>query len=317
MEFSVQVDAKEFREGLSRLAKTTKPAERGEAVLSSEGGDLIIRFGGAAVSATMTGQWESVALLSSGFLVDLTPMLPGTGTIEVRAEGKYVRFAGVRTPCRWVVDLSDINLGLNPSTLQLLALAERKTRREIDAAGIAALVRRAEQRRDEAITAAGTALKDLGIQAEHVRQLVQREVLRIAQASTQVANEGGRAAERAATSQSERPYLKGAWESMVGRRLAAVFYNQRESATVLHLCFDDGTGFEIYGQFAGSSRLRFLSVRQARETRERADVPYVAFTDWAPPLDPWLTHSPLYHGTPDPEVVPLPPGFRLPGRVSE
>lgn len=74
-------------------------------------------------------------------------------------------------------------------------------------------------------------------------------------------------------------------------RSAAVFYNQRESVTALHLCCDDGTGFEIYGQFAGSSRLRFLSVRQARDSHERANVPYVAVTDWAPPLDPRLTHS--------------------------
>jgi hypothetical protein len=99
--------------------------------------------------------------------------------------------------------------------------------------------------------------------------------------------------------------------------LAAVFYNQRENVTVLHLCFDDGTGFEIYGQFAGSSRLRFLSVRQARESHERANVPYVALTDWAPPLDPRLTHSANYHGTPDPDVVPLPSDFRLPGPVTE
>jgi hypothetical protein len=99
--------------------------------------------------------------------------------------------------------------------------------------------------------------------------------------------------------------VRGAWGCMVGRTVVAVtcaeMTDDRDS---VHLCFSDGTCFEVYGHgFSGSSRLRFGSVRQVVESLTRQGRPHQVHTEVAPALDPRDVEGPAYIGFPDWDVV--------------
>lgn len=108
--------------------------------------------------------------------------------------------------------------------------------------------------------------------------------------------------------------IKGAWDAMVGRTVAGVVGADVPYGRVLYVCFDDGSGFEIYGRwFEGSSQLRYKSVGQAIEEFEGLGVPYQVHTDRVPALDPRDVGGPHYIGVPDPaEVKDLPDGPQPP-----
>ena len=98
--------------------------------------------------------------------------------------------------------------------------------------------------------------------------------------------------------------VRGAWGSIVGRTVAGVVRGEAPSWEMVYLCFDDGTGFEIFGRdLEGASRIRFKSVRQAREEFEKGQRPFVVNTDIAPPLDPRTVKGPDYVGVPEPDAA--------------
>ena len=99
--------------------------------------------------------------------------------------------------------------------------------------------------------------------------------------------------------------VRGAWHGLVGRTVVAVFRAEMPWGNVVHLCFSDGTCFEVFGAPIGSSRMRFGSIRQIGELLTRQGVEFDYCTKPAPPLDPRDVDGPDYIGYPDPDVVKM------------
>ena len=157
-------------EAFRLLRKLCKPKRDEEAVLSFDGACLHIECAGMTVAPGATGNWPGQVRIPADFLMMLVKMPPAGDPIEVRIEDGRVHVGsssiGCKTQSAWSKQLE---LPMNATFADILALHLQHTPQEIEAAGYSKMVAQAKDSADRKIDRIASQLKDFMVEPEELR----------------------------------------------------------------------------------------------------------------------------------------------------
>lgn len=173
----LSVNRPEFAKALKLVGRAGKDVRSGEAILTFDGGRLIIDLSGNVAQVAATGDWPNEVRLPGGTLERLAKSLPEDNPLDLKVEGERLLAARFSIPCEWrtlsqpgptpVPDL----IPPNADPFQILMIRSRCSEEEIDAAGATGLIAEAERRIDATCQAAARLLQSYGVTPAHLRRL--------------------------------------------------------------------------------------------------------------------------------------------------
>ena len=159
---------------LRRLIKTRRPPE---AQLTYEDRELVIRIGGATVSATAWGRWSGMARAPGLVLTNLDRSLPDMDPMPVSIRNGRLKIGRSSFACAWHDEVPEaLEVPIDAGLLHLLRLPLEHEPEHIEAAGLGDVVARAEAKRDELIERAMRTLMPLEIGEKELLDCVDRKI---------------------------------------------------------------------------------------------------------------------------------------------
>jgi hypothetical protein len=169
----LQVDRSELKEALKNLLRHTARSKRGEAILTFSDGNLEISCGGMTVTVAATGTWSGAARLSGEGLIGLWNRMPNQDPLIATWEEGRCHLASLSLPCH--AGCSDIELSMNVSPAEIVALPHFFSSEQIRDSGLEQLVLQEEEKLSKTIERALVPLKRYGITREDLIDLIVRQ----------------------------------------------------------------------------------------------------------------------------------------------
>jgi len=172
----LSVSRPEFAKALRLVGRAGRDVRSGEAILTFDGGRLIIDLSGNVAQVAATGAWPSEVRLPGGALERLAKSLPEGNPLDLKVEGDRLLAARFAMPCKWSMlsrpgtPVPDL-IPANADPFQILMIRTRCSDAEIDAAGATGLIAEAERRIDSTCEAAARILHHYGVSPAHLRKL--------------------------------------------------------------------------------------------------------------------------------------------------
>jgi hypothetical protein len=171
--FHLQLSKAELDSAFRVLKKLCKPRRDEEAVLSFDGTCLHIEGAGMGVTPRASGSWPGQVRLSAKFLLGLAKVPPVCDPIEFRVEDGRLHIASSSVACSvqpaW---RKAIELPMNATDAELLALHFTHAPEDIEAAGYGLTVQHALGRVDSKIQKAAELLAEFSVRPEELRAFV-------------------------------------------------------------------------------------------------------------------------------------------------
>ena len=169
------VDVDLFRRTLSALRRGGI-SRHAEAVLSFSDGKLNVDIQGVTSAIRARGRWTGQVRIPVTMLSAIEGGL-GKGELLLTVQGQALSFDDMTVGCVWDDSVrASIRFPQTSDIINKLRTFDRYTEDEIDRSGLGGIARDAYEERDKMIKRAAKALAPLGIEAEDVRDLVNRHV---------------------------------------------------------------------------------------------------------------------------------------------
>ena len=161
---------------LRRVIKTRRPPE---AQLTYEDHSLVIRIGGACVSASAWGRWSGMGRAPGLVFTNLDRSLPDNDPMPVRIVNGRIKIGRSSFPCAWHDEVPEaLEVPIDAGLLHLLRLSREYGRDQIEAAGLGRVVEEAEAKRDELLERAMRTLMPLEIGEKELTECVERRIVK-------------------------------------------------------------------------------------------------------------------------------------------
>jgi hypothetical protein len=179
MTLSVYVGRKDLAIALRTLAKFVKRKQQAEAVVSFADGTLQIELPGGLVGVPADGEWSGEVRVPGSFFVSFAKTLPDVDPLPVQVRGDRFYLAGLSVRCvTQGAGGERIQLPLDPPVLDVLRVRLQHSEEEIERSGLTALVRTAEEKREQLIMQAHSHLHQLGVTRADLDRFVDECLLR-------------------------------------------------------------------------------------------------------------------------------------------
>jgi hypothetical protein len=173
----LEVDRTTLRDGLRQLARHTRPARAGDAVLRFEDGSLDVQIGGGRIRAPATGRWPGEARVPGSFVLAMAKHLPNSDPIPIRVENGRLHLAGTSIGCHWQkFGAAQAVIPIGASLVQILRVGAEFRDEDLERSGILGQVNEARERRDQLIARAAEILFPLEIDDGDLANLVEEHV---------------------------------------------------------------------------------------------------------------------------------------------
>lgn len=170
-----EVDRDQFFEGLRLLRRNVKPRGSINAVISRQGGDLVVTVGGREIRAAMSGRWEGEARVNGRFLVESVKHRPMTLHFDLRVESGRLAFPGFSLPCERQSNSSPrVLVAVGASLVDLLISGSRHSDEDLERAGLLDAIRDARKTERRLVRQAARILESLGVTEEDLDGVVRR-----------------------------------------------------------------------------------------------------------------------------------------------
>lgn len=175
--WNLSVKRAEFAKALRSVGRAGKEVRSATAVLTFGQSLLSIELCGNLVQVAATGDWPSELRLPGKYLERLAKVLPDDDTLPIKVEGERLFVASFSIPCEWRLYSRPIStparelIPVNPDMFDLLMVASRCSKEEIDAAGATTLVANAQLKLDRLCTEAAGFIGAYGVSPLHLRRL--------------------------------------------------------------------------------------------------------------------------------------------------
>jgi len=177
MTTSLTVSRIELVEALKALKKFASKKGIGQAVLSFESGMLTIQLAGVVVRASASGSWDGEARMPGQVMSRMWRSVPDTDPVEIEVGDEHLKIGPLTISCICQPnDVPRIHLPMNAPLPVVLCAALNHTSKEIACSGLADVVEKAEQKRDELTDRAYKALQPLGISYEDLEGFIQEHL---------------------------------------------------------------------------------------------------------------------------------------------
>jgi hypothetical protein len=176
----LDVDLKEFTDGLRTLARTVKPAKAGEAILRFEDGQLVIRVGGGEIAIAATGRWSGEARVNGALVLAIAKHPPEKDPLTLRVEAGRLCLASLSVPCEWQeTGTAKLEIPIETPFIEILRIGINNTDEALKQSGILLPVHDARRRCEALIKRAANALRPLGIQPGDVKRMVDDHIRQV------------------------------------------------------------------------------------------------------------------------------------------
>lgn len=171
------VNRTEFAKALKSVGRAGKDVRTATAVLTFDHDQLAIELAGSVTQLPASGDWPSEVRLPGERLESLARSLPEEDPLPLKVEGERLYVARFAIPCEWRLYSRPVStsarelIPANPDLFDLLMLAARCSKEEIDAAGLSGLVSNAQLQLDHLYTKAAGFLGAYGVSPLHLRRL--------------------------------------------------------------------------------------------------------------------------------------------------
>jgi len=168
--YSLSVPRPGLEEAFRLVRKLCKPKRGEEAILSFDGACLHIECGGMTVAPGAQGNWPGQVRIPADFLQVLAKYPPSGDPVQfsVKDDRLHVGSSSIKCTIQSAWSKS-IELPMNATFAQILALQFTHTPEEIEAAGYSKMVNQAKSSADVRIAKAATHLKDFLIEPQELR----------------------------------------------------------------------------------------------------------------------------------------------------
>jgi len=160
-----------FENALRLLRKLCRPKRGEEAVLSFDGACLHIDCAGMTLTPAAEGKWPRQIRIPADFLMVLARVPPSGDPVRFSVKDGRLHVGSCSVACKiqpaWA---KSIDLPMNASLAQILALQFTHTAEEIETAGYSKLVSDAKSVAEARIAKAAEHLKDLMVEPEELRK---------------------------------------------------------------------------------------------------------------------------------------------------
>ena len=172
---ALQVSGKEFAAGLKTFrARKLLP----RALLSFEGGYLMIEAGDRMGAMHATGEWNGRASFSSDVLIALAKVPPHGDFFEITYEKSKLRIGHLTVGCDWeIVSAPFLKKVTSPGVLDLLAMDRTLPRTEIHGTGLAKQIRSARSQLARNLSKAAKLLAEVEITEDDLWELVEERII--------------------------------------------------------------------------------------------------------------------------------------------
>ena len=169
----------EFKSAMKLFAR--KNIKLGPVLLAYEGGFLSVESGEVVAVMRATGSWNGRAFFNPAVLQALAKVPPSINPVPLAYADEHLLLASMTIPCRWeVASKALVAELLNPSMLQLLAMARTIPRAEIRGTELGKHISAAARTAERRITSVAKQLDELGLSEDDIRQLVETRVVALA-----------------------------------------------------------------------------------------------------------------------------------------
>lgn len=175
----MQVDLSEFKEGLKPF-RSKKPVT-GKILLAFENGFLSLESNEIKTVMRATGQWEGRAQFSGEILRALAMVPPDKNPVTISYAQNRILIEGMTIACTWQSNRDDdidfmIDVAMNPSIIDYLAMDRVGKRVNVGKPGISQKIRSAKEKMERRVKNASTQLHDLGISEDEIRALIDTKI---------------------------------------------------------------------------------------------------------------------------------------------
>lgn len=173
----LSVNRSEFAKALRSVGRAGKDVHSATAVLTFDQNQLAIDLSGNVTQIPASGDWPSEVRLPGEHLERLARSLPEEDPLPLKVEGERLFVARFAIPCEWRLYSRAVStpasqmIPANPDLFDLLMMAARCSKEEIDTAGASALVSNAQLKLDKLCTKAAGFLGAYGVSPLHLRKL--------------------------------------------------------------------------------------------------------------------------------------------------
>lgn len=160
----LEVDTKQLVAALKRLRIGLKRNMAQRASLTYADGLLEIALRGAAVKVQADGQWRGTAHVAIQPLATLARVVPRAKRVEIVYEDEQVKIGTMRLMAEWqVLAPPQLDLPLDASILDYLALKVHRSTTEVTASGLDKQIEKTEEQVDRLLDRAADILAPLEI----------------------------------------------------------------------------------------------------------------------------------------------------------
>jgi hypothetical protein len=173
----LRVDLPALVESLHHVAKICKPLRGEEAILSYDEACLHIDLGGMTITVPATGDWPGQCRVLGKFIVTIAKIPPTIDPVEFVVRDGLLHIGTSSFRCAWQTAWSaQLDLPVNASMIDLLALRHRHTNDEIMQSGLSVAVKDAEVKRDRLITKAVKHLGAMSVTEHDIRLMIDEKI---------------------------------------------------------------------------------------------------------------------------------------------
>lgn len=169
----LEIDRSELIEGMAALARHTKPAKAGEAIVRFEAGQITIAVGGGETSASASGRWPGEARVAGSFVLALARHAPADDPLPIWVEADALHIASLSVPCAWQhIGAAQLEIPIGATLAEILRTGIDQTDESLEHSGIRKRVEEAREKRRDLVERAVAILKALDVRADDVERLV-------------------------------------------------------------------------------------------------------------------------------------------------
>jgi len=173
----LRVDLQPLVKSLRHVSKLCKPLRGEEAILSYDEACVHICLGGMTITVAAAGDWPGQCRVLGNFIMTIAKIPPTDDPVEFRVKDGLLNIGSSSFRCAWQTAWSaQLDLPVNASMIDLLAMRHRHTSEEIMQSGLSAALKDAEVKRDRLITKAVKFLGAMSITEHDIRLMIDEKI---------------------------------------------------------------------------------------------------------------------------------------------
>ena len=174
------VKKRPFLTALKSLRISSRARQKDEAIIGFTNNHLSIELQGGRVEVPAKGHWSGRARVAARSLIPIATFPPDPDPLPIRFEDDRFYIAGWSVNATWhEANEQPLEIPDDADCIEVLALRQRYSELELEAAGVLKHVRSAEQFAKTQIAQAVTLLEPVGIQKEDIDRLIEEKISRL------------------------------------------------------------------------------------------------------------------------------------------